>query len=285
MKKVITYCLFTLCGWVTATAQCPTNISDDAGDGSYYIITLSSLAHCANFPVNGTKTINSKTYDITSCQLDFGIVTAQLFARLGNEVVLATSAPITIPVGASNCMFNSLGNPIALPIELIDFKGISSLSGNVLSWETVREVSSRGFQVERLVGDKTWIPLTFVKSKGAYGKYQFTDANPLATSYYRLRQLDNDGAETFSKIVTVANEKTNGRMSLRIYPNPVSNVLTVETDNATDNFQVINVLGQTILSGKVETYGRMSQRLDVSALAQGTYILKIGTEQVKFVKQ
>jgi Secretion system C-terminal sorting domain len=44
-------------------------------------------------------------------------------------------------------------------------------------------------------------------------------------------------------------------------------------------FQVINLLGQQVLVGKT------TQQLDVSALPQGAYIFKVGTEQAKFVKQ
>jgi hypothetical protein len=44
-------------------------------------------------------------------------------------------------------------------------------------------------------------------------------------------------------------------------------------------FQVINLLGQQVLVGKT------TQQLDVSALPQGSYLLKVGTEVAKFVKQ
>jgi Secretion system C-terminal sorting domain len=275
MKKVFYALVVTLYWAASVQAQCPTRIEDNVGDGTYYFITISSQAQCANFPLGGTVTLNSQIYDITDCSTSLGATKVEI-APQGTPVVLLTNAPITFSGGGeSNCMYNSVGNPIALPIELIEFKGTPSVSGNVLTWTTVREVSNRGFQVERLVSDKTWMPLSFVKSKGAYGTYQFTDYNPLATSYYRLRQLDNDGKETFSKVVTVAAKGVN---KLKVYPNPVGNVLTVETDNK-DAFQILNLLGQSVLSGKT------AQRIDVSALPQGAYFLKVGTEQVKFIKQ
>jgi hypothetical protein len=69
---------------------------------------------------------------------------------------------------------------------------------------------------------------------------------------------------------------------LSIYPNPVSNVLTVENTEG-DNFQILNLLGQTVLRGQTPPLG--AGGLDVSALPQGSYFLKVGTEQVKFMKQ
>ena len=278
MKKVFYSLAATLYFMAIAQAQCPTKIVDN-GMGSSYELTLTSLAQCMNLPNGSIVTLNTiGNYGVADCGdlAADGIITLQLTFDNGTPVVLATSAPITISGGGlSMCMYNSMGNPITLPIELIDFKGTSSVSGNVLTWTTVREVSNRGFQVERLVSDKTWLPISFVKSKGAYGKYEFTDNNPLPTSYYRLRQLDNDGTETFSKIVTVA---TKGINKLKAYPNPVLNVLTVEYTEGS-LFQVINLLSQQVLVGKT------AQQLDVSALPQGTYVLKVGTEVAKFVKQ
>jgi hypothetical protein len=62
----------------------------------------------------------------------------------------------------------------------------------------------------------------------------------------------------------------------------VSNTLTVENtedDEEMGNFQILNLFGQQVLSGKT------GQGLDVSALPQGTYLLRVGEEQVKFVKE
>lgn len=260
------------------TQQCPTKIADDGGNGGSYTLTLTSLDQCIYYPVPSNITIQGQSYGVTGCSENFGVVAVTLGFN-GNPggvpVVLTTNAPLTIPVGGNSCVFNSLGNPIALPIELLEFKGTPSVSSNFLTWTTVREVSNRGFQVERLTADKKWLPIAFVKSKGAYGKYEFTDNNPLPTSYYRLRQLDNDGTETFSKIITLA---AKGTTKLKTYPNPVTDLLIVETESKLD-YQILNLLGQEVLNGKA------ARQVDVSALPKGSYFLKVGAEQVKFVKQ
>jgi Secretion system C-terminal sorting domain len=97
-----------------------------------------------------------------------------------------------------------------------------------------------------------------------------------------LRQIDNDGKETFSKVISIV---TKGNAKLNVYPNPVSNTLTIETDfdmarnEANRDYQITNLLGQTVLRGTAST------QINVSALPQGSYILKVGAEQVKFIKQ
>lgn len=106
--------------------------------------------------------------------------------------------------------------------------------------------------------------------------YQFIDKDPLTIATYRLRQIDNDGKETLSKIITLSNPSKN---HLKVYPSVTSQFLNIDIDEGAI-YQVVNLLGQVVLSGKMS-----EQRLDVSVLSQGTYVLKIGTEVAKFIKQ
>ena len=189
---------------------------------------------------------------------------------------VAINAPYNAGGGSGRGHVRVFFNSTVLPVELLNFKGTPSVSGNVLTWQTASEVSNRGFEVERLVTDKVWQTLTFVKSKGAKGTYTFTDNTPLSTSYYRLKQVDNDGKFEYSKVISIA--QTSKGKGLSVYPNPVSNILNLNYTEGSD-FQILNLLGQQVLTGKT------AQRLDVSALPQGTYVLKVGAEQVKFIKQ
>jgi hypothetical protein len=168
-----------------------------------------------------------------------------------------------------------VANPNALPVELLDFKGTPQYNGNFLMWETANEVNNKGFNVERLMDNGEWLILGFVKGQGKAAMYEFIDNQPFTTSYYRLRQIDNDGKETLSKVISVS---TKGKTTLKVYPSVTTGILTLETD-LTSDYQVINLLGQEVMNGKA------TQRLDVSALPRGAYFLRVRTEQVKFVKQ
>jgi hypothetical protein len=67
---------------------------------------------------------------------------------------------------------------------------------------------------------------------------------------------------------------------LKVYPTLVTNnVLTVDTEGETRDFSVINLLGQQVLTGTT------AAQIDVSVLSKGTYLIKVGTEVAKFVKQ
>ena len=169
----------------------------------------------------------------------------------------------------------------ALPVELLSFEGKNTERGNLLTWTTANEVNNKGFDIERLNGS-TWENIGFKTANNKASNYQFIDNNPLPTSYYRLRQIDNDGKETLSKTISIQSKGTKGKLA--VYPNPVSNLLTVDViarNEATEgsDFQILNLLGQQVFSGKT------AAQVDVSALPQGSYVLKVGAEQVKFVKQ
>ncbi|MBL7813826.1 MAG: T9SS type A sorting domain-containing protein [Saprospiraceae bacterium] len=184
---------------------------------------------------------------------------------------------------------------LVLPVEIISFTGKNTEGGNLLTWTTVNETNNNGFEIQRspqpLKGAlTTWETLGFVAVKGKAATYEFTDKAPFGgEGLYRLRQIDNDGTETLSKVISIAN-KSNSK--LIAYPNPAGNILTVEA-NTTDQFQIFNLLGQQVLNSATATRSGIFQTsptlaptlIDVSALPQGTYFLKVGNEQVKFMKQ
>ncbi len=184
----------------------------------------------------------------------------------------------------------SVGSSATLPLELLNFSGYTEGGQNRLIWTTANELNNKGFQVERSPQPakgalEKWDILGFVNSKGKAASYEFLDAAPplgAGGAYYRLRQVDNDGKETLSKVISLSNTL---KSSLKIYPNPATDVLTIEVIQGADKtnkmktFHVFNILGKQVLTGN------LNQSVDISSLSNGTYIVKVGEEQVKFVKQ
>jgi hypothetical protein len=184
---------------------------------------------------------------------------------------------------SSNFVTGTIFNA-ALPVELLSFNGKNKGVRNLLFWQTASEVNNSHFDIERSTDGTTFQKIGQVKGNNKPSNYEFVDHQPFVTTYYRLRQSDFDSTETLSNIVYVT-QKGKGK-ALAIYPNPVTNVLslgnmedTTREDWEEDNFQIFNLFGQQVLVGKTR------QQIDVSVLQQGTYIFKIGSEQVKFVKQ
>lgn len=231
----------------------------------------------------GTLTLSSATLNVTLTGGYMPSIGAS-FTLLDGASLSGTFTTVQLPTLTSGVWVQTynaaagtyiLSVATALPVELLSFTGKNTEAGNLLTWETAHEVNNKGFEVERL-NSSSWQSVGFITAHNKASNYQFLDKNPLTTAYYRLRQIDNDGKETLSKVISIQAMEAKGR--LVIYPNPVANLLTVENTEA-GNFEILNLLGQQVLTGKT------TQRLDVSALPQGTYILKVGAEQAKFVKQ
>ena len=68
------------------------------------------------------------------------------------------------------------------------------------------------------------------------------------------------------------------KQELVIYPNPVSDILRIE-GSVDDYYKVYDVLGRLVLQGTLE------DEIDVSKLPSGTYILRVGNESRKFVRE
>ena len=70
---------------------------------------------------------------------------------------------------------------------------------------------------------------------------------------------------------------------IMVYPNPANDIIYVETFPETSqisDFQIINILGETVLSGPITSE---SKQIDVSNLPAGLYLLNIADKSVKIV--
>ena len=204
-------------------------------------------------------------------------------ANTWSSVTYENGVFVAVSSNGANQVMTS-GSFGVLPVELLSFSGKYTEGGNILTWTTADEVNNKGFEVERLNGND-WATLSFIAANNKASTYQFMDIAPLSISNYRLRQIDNNGKETLSKVISIQTNGSKGKLA--IYPNPVSNTLNIEANVIARNetkrdFQIINLLGQEILRGHVQ---QIAKSIDVSALPKGTYILKFGAEQVKFIKQ
>jgi len=119
---------------------------------------------------------------------------------------------------------NTMGqlNPFeVLPVTLINFTAIVENGVIKLSWATASELNNKGFEVERSTDGVAFSDIGFAEGRGSsttIQHYNFEDDAFYETAYYRLRQLDLDGAITYSP--TVFAERRND--SLNFFPNPAT---------------------------------------------------------------
>lgn len=66
--------------------------------------------------------------------------------------------------------------------------------------------------------------------------------------------------------------------SIQVYPNPANDIIYINNANELSHYQVLNMTGQIILKGYLK-----NNKIDISKLNQGQYILTIENENISFL--
>ncbi|RSK50881.1 T9SS type A sorting domain-containing protein [Hymenobacter rigui] len=164
-----------------------------------------------------------------------------------------------------------------LPVQLVSFSAQRSGTGVVSSWETAQELNNRHFVVERSRTGQDFEAIGTVAGHGTSNnahRYQYTDTQaPAAVTYYRLRQVDTDGAEAFSAVVAV---NGTGEAALAwVQPNPGTGLyqLVVQQPGSVIQAEVLSVIGS-----RVQTVGA-DGRIDLQQQPSGIYLVRYRTAQ------
>lgn len=174
-------------------------------------------------------------------------------------------------------------NCVILPVELTDLRARCEGGRTALRWTTASEHANSGFFIQRSDDGAQWKDIGWVNGAGTSTQsinYLFSDPEPLAKRlvFYRLRQIDLDGAEELSEVVYVKDCESSGG-ELRLVPNPVEDIVNLYADLG------IDTQGPAEIS-LFDAFGRSVQRVsellgtepgsipfDVSAQASGLYTL------------
>jgi hypothetical protein len=157
---------------------------------------------------------------------------------------------------------------ITLPVTLLDFKAnLKENRTTDIRWNVAEEKNFKHYIVEKSFNGRTFFSLKQVKAAGI-SMYKSIDEQPYnGTTYYRLKMVDNDESYEYSKVVSV--DKNTSKKSFKIYPNPSSNVFFIEnTEGVALDIIVYNINGQVVKRGL------KTNRIDVSDLSNGMYIIE-----------
>jgi len=164
---------------------------------------------------------------------------------------------------------------VFLPVELLYFKAIYNGAGVDLGWATASEKNNSHFTVERSRDGLSFEEMLRVKGTSeAPGKtdYKTEDVQPMeGISYYRLKQMDHDGAVTYSAIEAV---EIYPKSAVRIFPNPSSSgMLTVQAAQGA-RITVFNSLGQSILDTALTD---RQVEIDLGKSGKGIYTIVVNS--------
>lgn len=204
---------------------------------------------------------------------------------LGNVI---TSTQVT---SFSPFTLGSISSVNPLPVSMINFMAVKADNGVQVKWTTTMELNSDYFDVQKSIDGKNWNTIGRVEAAGnsnALTDYVYNDINVIAGwQYYRLIQVDQNGAETITKVVAI-NVNAINKLTLNLYPNPASNLLSINS-NASENvdisFKIYDVSGKLLVEG---TENGMLVNIDISMLSEGVYLTEVNingeVSRIKFLK-
>ncbi|MDA3615506.1 T9SS type A sorting domain-containing protein [Polluticaenibacter yanchengensis] len=151
----------------------------------------------------------------------------------------------------------------SLPVTFIDVAANRSSSGNTVTWTTSSEYNNKGYYVQKSKDGSNFTDIGFIEATGNLrlqtNSYSFEDVNTDGeTVFYRIKQVDVDGKESLSKVVSVEGIGAN----ISVYPNPTSdfiNVIYQVENNAKVSVQLLS------------SDGKILEVIDRANLAKGQY--------------
>jgi hypothetical protein len=172
-----------------------------------------------------------------------------------------------------------------LPVTLTSFGAAAQGTGVAVSWTTASELNSASFEVQRGTDGMHFTTLGKVGAAGTSQTakaYQYFDAVPARPiSYYRLKQLDVDGRESYGPVAVVRLAGATAPLPLTIYPNPIADQATLQWEASTagpGRWSLLSTTGQVVRQGTFESHqGANSQFIDLRTCAAGSYILSVET--------
>lgn len=187
----------------------------------------------------------------------------------------------------------------SFPVEWLSFVAIWDNGEAQLDWATASEANSDLYVVERSFDGRTFEDIGELEASGNSSQtqnYQFRDAAvkdfQIWKVFYRLRQIDLDGAKSYSNTVQLGINQS-ATVVLSAFPIPASDLINVRfaiAEAGNVELKILNSLGQTLHTEKLSfEAGPQLLALPIEKLAAGIYFLQLGNESysgtTKFMKE
>lgn len=187
-------------------------------------------------------------------------------------------------------------NSNIIPVELVSFLAEQLEYGILLSWVTATEINNQGFDIERKVnGD--WQIIGFVEGNGTSSDphyYSFTDdlssVNGLTNVYYRLKQIDLNGAFEYSNEVEVIISRPLNYSLKQNYPNPFNPSTKIKVEIAQSGYvslKVYDMLGngiRTMIDEELQS-GTYELNFEAKNMSSGIYYYELRANEFIEVKK
>lgn len=179
-------------------------------------------------------------------------------------------------------------------IALQSFSGEYDYNTNTIrfNWSTIKEDNSVKFILQRSEDMEKFDEVCTINGAGNSSSiinYKCVDVKPLkGLSYYRLKQVNTDGTEIFSPVISMTVIFPDNAEASHIIPNPNDGLfrLLVPISQKTVRVQIFDELGQVIKNLSVDNdkpnfYVSLDLR---ETIAKGKYYVLIEAEEIQHIK-
>lgn len=167
-------------------------------------------------------------------------------------------------------------NITMLPVHFLSMDAsLKNKSAALINWSVATPtINAARFEVEFSTNGIVWSTLAVVPIiSQRQANYQYTHDGILPSNlYYRIKQIDMDGAYTYTRIALLNNNI--GDKNYTVFPNPANKYLQISAPYNTTGKTVIELydaVGKKLLSKSITT---ATTELNTSALPYGSYLLK-----------
>jgi endonuclease I len=167
----------------------------------------------------------------------------------------------------------------ALPVTIIDFTATKKDESVLLTWYATQETAFKKYEIERSIDGRIFNKIGEVEGKNL-ANYNFTDNDLPRNSvvYYRLKMIDIDGRNDYSKIVSI---KLNKNLSnALVYPNPALDNLNIKLYQLLEKNSTLTItdVAGRIVKQQAVNINTVNISVDVKTLSSGRYFVKIVNE-------
>jgi len=171
-----------------------------------------------------------------------------------------------------------------VPVELVSFTASVNINNVELNWITATEVNNSGFDIQRRNENNDYESIVFIEGHGTTIEtqfYYFEDKNlEEGTYYYRLKQLDFNGAFEYSNEIMVGVSNPISFDLAQNYPNPFNPSTKISFQIAESGFtslKVYDVLGNEVatLVSEEKPTGEYEVEFSGSELTSGIYFYQL----------
>jgi hypothetical protein len=261
-----------------ATTNLPVGTAITDGNGKYLIGKIpvatagtSFYIIFSNLPAGAQFT--GQTDNVTPGDATLGSDANTATGRTSNFTLTAGQYLPTVDAGIKNIQ--------VVPVKIISFTAVPKGSQVNLQWIVSEQTNVATYEVEASVDGRAFAEIVTISSNGNQGAtYDAVHSTPVAgMNYYRIKTIEKDGTISYSEIRKVNFGKAG---DVIIYPNPVSTgviniTLTGTMISKSATVSILSMDGKLISQQQIVKTSQ-TETIDVSRLANGTYVVRLITE-------